>query len=131
MRWIPLALALFAGCGRASRDMSDAAQRGRRCRELLDSLPRVEAEQRAWPRSNSLACDERGAAAAQEIEQLRLKMTAACAELPARAELEVAFEAVREMEQCAGCAAGYARHCAQARDLLVETQLAMAKAGLR
>ena len=130
-----LALAL-AACGRASRDApapspETLAIHRRRCLELIDTLPRLEAEQRAWPRSESLACDEHGEARAREVDQLIVEMERACADLPARAALKPAFDAAEEVKQCAACAPAHARHCTRARELLVDAQLALASAGLR
>jgi hypothetical protein len=115
-----LALALvLAGCG--SREV--AAER--RFREIMDTLPRLEAEQRAWPRSDSLACDERAAARVREIEQLRADLRDISVKLPRLPGVGPASEACDELAQCAACGAAWAPHCAMTRELLVEARLAM------
>jgi hypothetical protein len=123
VRGIALALLVVAaGCGRRG------APQQRRCLELIDTLPRLEAEQRAWPRSESLACDEHGEERAREVAAIRGEMVEVCAGLAA---LPRALEAADEVRQCAACAPSFAPHCARARELLVDVQLALAGAGLR
>ena len=134
MRWTALVVvvALVEGCGRRGAPSPETvALHQRRCLELIDTLPRLEAEQRAWPRSETLACDEHGAARAAEVEQLRAEMGEVCAEGPARAALRPALDAAGEVKECASCAPSFARHCTRARELLLEVQLALAGAGLR
>jgi hypothetical protein len=122
-------LVVAAGCGRRGAPSSaTVALHERRCLELIDTLPRMEAEQRAWPRTESLACDEHGEARAREVEQLRAELGEVCADVPARAALGAALAAADEVRQCAACAPSFAPHCARARELLVDVQLALAGA---
>lgn len=124
--WV-LLVVLVAGCGRSSRD----ARQRQRLLELIDTLPRLEAEQRAWPRSATLACDERTLARVHEIDALRAQLEDVMASLPARRELGSVLQACDELEGCARCDEGFAARCARTRELLVEVQLALAKTGLR
>lgn len=130
-----VALVLVA-CGRATPGApapspETLALQRRRCLALIDTLPRLEAEQRAWPRSESLECDDHGEARARELDQLVGEMRIACADLPAPLALKLAFDAAVEVKHCAACAPAHARHCTRARELLVEAQLALSQAGLR
>ena len=118
VRRLALAL-LLAGC--SSREV--AAER--RFREIMETLPRLEAEQRAWPRSDSLACDERAAARVREVEQLCADLRDISVKLPARRGLRPASEACGELAQCAACGPTWAPHCARTRELLVEAGIAM------
>jgi hypothetical protein len=125
----PLAAVLLlvaAGCERAS----DPARR-QRLLALIDTLPRLEAEERAWPRSASLSCDERTAARARELDLLRRDLDELSASLPTRRELAPVFAACAELEGCARCDEGFAAHCARTRELLVDVQIALGRAGLR
>jgi hypothetical protein len=115
-----LAIALvFAGCG--SREV--AAER--RFREIMDTLPRLEAEQRAWPRSDTLACDERAEARVREIDQLRADLRDISVKLPLQPGLAAASAACDELAGCAACGAAWAPRCARTRELLVEAGLAI------
>jgi hypothetical protein len=119
-------LVLAAGCEHAS----DSARR-QRLLALIDTLPRLEAEERAWPRGASLACDERAAARAREIDLLRAELDEVSAGLGARRDLAPVFAACAELEGCARCDEGFAAHCSRTRELLVDVQIALAQSGLR
>jgi hypothetical protein len=124
-----LALLLaFTACARAPGDAQAAR---RRCLTLVDTLPRLEAEQRAWPRSDSLYCEERGEARAVELRALRRELEESCGAAQAPGDLAPIFEAADEVEACAACAPDHTAHCARARELFVEMQTALEKAGLR
>ena len=125
-----LALPLLTLCA-CARGPADAQAARLRCLALVDALPRLEAEQRAWPRSDSLACEERGAARAAELRALRAGLEASCGEGRAKEALAPLLEAASEVEQCAACAPEHARHCNRARELFVEMETALGKAGLR
>jgi hypothetical protein len=125
---LTLALLTLTACARGHAD----AQASRlRCLELIDALPRLEAEERAWPRSDSLACEERGAARAAELRALRAGLEESCGQGRAKEALAPLLEAASEVEQCAACAPEHARHCNRARELFVEMETALGKAGLR
>jgi hypothetical protein len=51
--------------------------------------------------------------------------------LPARAELGSILEACDALKGCARCDEGFAARCSRTRELLVDVQLALTKAGLR
>ena len=124
-----LALVALVGAGCARGD-DDAQASRRRCLALVDSLPRLEAEQRAWPRSDSLACEERGVARASELAALRADLEASCGEARgvARAsDLAPLLEAADEVRACAACAPEHARHCPRARELFVQMETALGK----
>lgn len=97
-----------------------ASQRRIRFLELMRSLPRLEAEERAWPRPATLECQEKGRARAAEIEGIRRELAEVAGDWltgPA------ALEACLELEKCAACdRAEDVAHCARARELLVEAQ---------
>lgn len=122
-----LLVLLGAGCDRASADEG----RRRRLLALIDTLPRLEAEERAWPRAPSLACDERAAVRAHEIDALRDAIEEAARGLPGRAELGPVFAAAGELQGCARCDEGFAARCSRTRELLVDVQIALARSGLR
>jgi hypothetical protein len=103
----------------------------RRCLELIATLPRLEAEQRAWPRDATLECEERGEARAAELRQLRAAIAERCAEGGAAGDLGSVLEAADEVTRCAACGGDQARHCARARELFVEMETALGRAGLR
>jgi hypothetical protein len=128
---LPLAAVLFAlftaGCDHASGD----ERRRQHLLALVDTLPRIEAEERAWPRAPSLSCDERTADRVREIDALRAEIEETARDLPGRAELAPVFAAVGELKGCARCGEGFAAHCSRTRELLVDVPLALAKAGLR
>jgi hypothetical protein len=133
-----VAAMVAAGCGRGGStpgapDAADAANTARtlRLRMLIDTLPRIEAEERAWPRGPSLACDERSAGRVREIEALRAEIEALSAGMPARGELATVLSACEELKGCTRCDEGYAGHCERTRELLVEMVPALARAGLR
>jgi hypothetical protein len=123
---IPLLLLLTTTCDHAS----DPARR-QRLLALIDTLPRLEAEERAWPRSPSLACDERAATRVHEIDLLRADLDELSAALPSRPELTPIFAACSELQGCARCDEGFAAHCARARELLVDVQIALSRTDLR
>src|SRR5262245_51479118 len=121
VRTAPLALiALAAACGRGARDTPAEARR--RFLELLDALPRIEAEERAWPRPDSLACDERAAARARELEAMRDEIADVGARLAPALDARPAIEAADELRACAGCGAEHIRRCVRARELIAEAQ---------
>lgn len=116
-----------AGCDAPSAD----AGRRQHLIALIDTLPRLEAEERAWPRAPSLACDERAAGRAREIDALRAELEEAARGLPGRAELGPLFTSLGELQGCARCDEGFAARCSRTRELLVDVQLSLTKAGLR
>lgn len=122
-----LLLSLAAACSHPSPE----ADRRQRLLARIDSLPRLEAEQRAWPRGPTLACDERAAARAREIGALRAELDALTASLGVRAKLGALFAACDELVGCAQCDDGAAARCSRTRELLVDVQLALTRAGLR
>jgi len=122
-----LLLALAAGCGRPSLETA----RRQRLLARIDTLPRLEAEQRAWPRSATLACDERAASRAEEIDATRSELEELTASLGVRPSLAPLFEACDELKGCARCDEGFAARCSRTRELLVDVQLALTRAGLR
>ncbi len=122
-----LLFALLAGCARPSPE----AARRQRLLARLDTLPRLEAEQRAWPRGETLACDERAGERGREIDALRAELEDLTASLGLRRELSPVFEACAELKACARCDASFAARCSRTRELLVDVQLAVARAGLR
>ncbi len=121
-----LLLALAVGCGRPSPE----AARRQRLLARIDMLPRLEAEQRAWPRGETLACDERAASRAREIDALSDELEELTASLGAKEGLRPLFEACTELKGCARCDEGAAAHCSRTRDLLLAVQLAVTRAGL-
>jgi hypothetical protein len=127
----PLAAVLIvllpAGCDHGSPD----AGRRQRLLALIDTLPRLEAEERAWPRAPSLACDERAAERVREIDALRAEIAETAGGLAGRVELAPVFAACDELRGCTRCDEGFAAHCSRTRELLVEVQLALRKGGLR
>ena len=125
-----LLLALVAGCRRPSLEASEAARR-QRLLARIDTLPRLEAEQRAWPRGDTLACDERATARAGEIDALRAELEELSASLGVRQDLAPIFEACEELKGCARCDEGSAARCSRTRELLLTAQLAVRRAGLR
>ena len=122
-----LLVALVAACDRGPR----GSRERQRLLALIDTLPRLEAEERAWPRTASLACDARAEARAREIAALRAQLEEAIAGLPGRPDLSSATRACAEVLACARCDESFAAHCSRAREILVEVQLALAKAELR
>ena len=122
-----LLAALAAGCSRPSPEVV----RRQRLLARIDTLPRLEAEQRAWPRGATLACDERAAERGGEIDVLRAELVELTASLGVQQALGPLFEACDELKECARCDEGFAARCSRTRELLVDVQLALARAGLR
>jgi hypothetical protein len=122
-----LLVVVVGGCDHSSGD----GGRRERLIALIDTLPRLEAEERAWPRAPSLACDERAAGRVREIAEIRAAIEEAARDLPGRAELAPVFAACDELQGCARCDEGFRARCSRTRELLVDVQLALTKAGLR
>jgi hypothetical protein len=109
---------LVAACGRAAPDTPAAARR--RLVEIVASLPGVEAEERAWPRADALACDERAAARAREIAVMRAEIVQLSARLGPAVDARPAIEAADELGACAACGPEHALHCERARERIDE-----------
>ncbi len=110
------------GDRRAAEAASRARASKRRLRylELMATLPRFEAEQRAWPRPLTLECQEKGRRRVAEIEAIRMELSDVAGQY---ATTTAAFEACMELEKCAACdGSGDVAHCATARDLLDEAR---------
>jgi hypothetical protein len=130
VRRAPIVLAcLAAACSRAPPDAPAAARR--RFVEIVEALPRVEAEERAWPRPDALACDERAAARAREIGQVRAELADLAAKLGPAVDARPAIEAADELVGCAACGPEHAARCEAARARIDEALAAIGKAGLR
>jgi hypothetical protein len=115
VRAAPIALGLIlAACGRTAPDTPAAARR--RFVEIVASLPPIEAEERAWPRADALACDERGAARAREIAVMRAEIVQLSARLGPAVDARPALDAADELGACAACGPEHAAHCERARE---------------
>ena len=124
-----LAVACAAlGCARAESPTQAAR---RRCLSLVESLPRYEAEERAWPRSASLACEERAQDRAAELLALRRGIAESCAAASGGGDIAPLLEATDEVIGCAACGEGYVPRCRHARELFVEMDSALRRARLR
>ena len=128
MRTAPIALGLLAAaCSRAAPDTPAAARR--RLVEIVTSLPGVEAEERAWPRPDALACDERAAARAREMGAMRAELTRLAARIGPAVDARPAIEAADELSACAACGPEHAIRCERARERIDAALAALGDAG--